>query len=169
MKRLQFAVTGDCDGMANVIGTFHTHPYRADTLNRPLKEPVLAPQDLKTFAQSSDLVSLAIWDTDSIDAAARGADGKPVHPTPVLVRCPSALASCNRRPRLRAHGPATVKRSHRRRRFSRLSKATIRSQGTPRPGSRFLRAGLHLATQPAGHPRCSATAWNCLSLLLLKS
>jgi hypothetical protein len=86
MKQLQFAVTGDCDGTPGLVGTFHTHPYRADTLNQPLKEPVLAKQDLETFAGSSDLIALVIWDRDSIDAAAKGADGRVLHPIPVLVR-----------------------------------------------------------------------------------
>lgn len=85
MKQLQFAVTGDCDGIPDMIGTFHTHPYRADTLNRAIKEPVLAPQDLKTFASSSDLISLVIWDTDSIDAALRAIDGHLVHPARVVI------------------------------------------------------------------------------------
>jgi len=86
MKQLQFAVTGDCDGTPDLVGTFHTHPYRADTLNRPLKEPILAKQDLETFAGSKDLISLVIWDRDSIDAAAKGEDGQVLHPIPVLVR-----------------------------------------------------------------------------------
>ena len=86
MKQLQFAVTGDCEGTPGLVGTFHTHPYRADTLNRPLKEPVLAKQDLETFAGSTDLIALVIWDRDSIDAAAKGEDGQVLHPIPVLVR-----------------------------------------------------------------------------------
>jgi hypothetical protein len=68
------------------VGTFHTHPYRADTLNRPLKEPVLAKQDLETFAGSKDLIALVVWDRDSIDAAAKREDGQVLHPIPVLVR-----------------------------------------------------------------------------------
>ena len=86
MKQLQFAVNGDCDGVPGVVGTFHTHPFRADPLNRALKEPVLAPQDLTTFATSSDFISLVIWDTDSIDAALRAADGSVVHPARIVIR-----------------------------------------------------------------------------------
>jgi hypothetical protein len=86
MKQLQFAVTGDCDGTPGLVGTFHTHPFRADTLNRPLKEPVLAKQDLETFAESTDLITVVIWDHDSLDAAAKGKDGQVRHPIPVIVR-----------------------------------------------------------------------------------
>src|SRR3989449_7142525 len=30
LKQLQFAVAGDCEGLERLVGTFHTHPYRAD-------------------------------------------------------------------------------------------------------------------------------------------
>lgn len=30
MKQLQFAVTGDCAGVPDRLGTWHTHPFRAD-------------------------------------------------------------------------------------------------------------------------------------------
>src|SRR5438034_6673486 len=37
LKQLQFAVAGDCDGVERLVGTFHTHPYRADPAGRALK------------------------------------------------------------------------------------------------------------------------------------
>src|SRR5215210_5616457 len=36
MRQLQFAVTGDCDRLSGVVGTWHTHPYRADSAGPPL-------------------------------------------------------------------------------------------------------------------------------------
>lgn len=85
MKRLQFAVTGDCEGVPRLLGTFHTHPYLADSANRAVKQRGLAPQDLHSFSQSSDLISLVIWDQDSVDAAVRSADGQVVYPAVVRV------------------------------------------------------------------------------------
>jgi hypothetical protein len=87
MRQLQFAVTGTCDHLTSVIGTWHTHPYRADTIvGHPLKEPELSAADLKTFADGHDLVVMTAWDADSIDAAARDAAGAVEHPAPVVVR-----------------------------------------------------------------------------------
>lgn len=86
MKQLQFAVTGRCDHMRNVVGTFHTHPYRADSAGAALKEPGLSAQDLKTFAAGRDRVIIVVWDVDSIDAAIRAADGSIVHPAPIVRR-----------------------------------------------------------------------------------
>jgi hypothetical protein len=87
MRQLQFAVTGSCEHLASVVGTWHTHPYRADTIpGHPLKEPVLSAADLKTFADGSDLVVMAAWDADSIDAAVRDGRGAVEHPAPIVVR-----------------------------------------------------------------------------------
>ena len=38
MRRLQLAVTGSCDSIAGVIGSWHTHPFHADTANRAAQE-----------------------------------------------------------------------------------------------------------------------------------
>jgi hypothetical protein len=84
MHQWQFAVTGDCKRVAKLVGTWHTHPYRADSANRPLKESVLSSTDLSTFAKGADHVVLAAWDADSIDVAVRGADGNVQHPARVL-------------------------------------------------------------------------------------
>ena len=86
MKQLQFAVTGNCGYYTYVIGTWHTHPYRADPNGGVLKERGLSKQDLQTFAESRDRVMLVIWDVDSLDAAARASDGSIIHPIPVVLR-----------------------------------------------------------------------------------
>lgn len=86
MHQWQFAVTGDCKQVAKLVGTWHTHPYRADTANRPLKEPVLSKTDLATFARGTDHVVLAAFDADSVDGAVRARDGTVRHPVVVLIR-----------------------------------------------------------------------------------
>ena len=53
MKQLQLAVAGSCDSVPHLIGTWHTHPYRADLHNLPIRESRLSPQDLETFGASS--------------------------------------------------------------------------------------------------------------------
>jgi hypothetical protein len=84
MHQWQFAVTGDCTHVAGLVGTWHTHPYRADSANRPLKESVLSNTDLATFAGGTDHVVLAAWDADSVDAAVRSPDGTVSHPARVV-------------------------------------------------------------------------------------
>lgn len=84
MRQLPMAVTGHCRGVPRVVGTWHTHPYRPDLENRPVKSPVLSAQDLATFAAESDAVILTMWDADSVDAAVRHR-GAVVHPAPVRV------------------------------------------------------------------------------------
>lgn len=85
MKQLQLAVAGSCDSIPGVVGTWHTHPYRADLNNQPVKERALSRQDLETFAGSRWAATLVLWDEDSIDAAARGPGARTVHPVPVRV------------------------------------------------------------------------------------
>jgi hypothetical protein len=86
MKRFQFAVTGSCDSIPGAIGTFHTHPYRADPSGKALKEPGLSAQDLMTFTGDSDRALIVVWDVDSLDVALRAADGRVVHPALLLPR-----------------------------------------------------------------------------------
>jgi len=86
LKQLQFAVAGDCDGVERLVGTFHTHPYRADPAGRAVKERGLSAMDLKTFAAAPDLVSMVMWDLDSLDAATKAGDGSVRHPAAVRVR-----------------------------------------------------------------------------------
>lgn len=85
MKQLQFAVAGTCDGAPGMVGSWHTHPYRANTEGRALKEPALSAQDLETFSHGHDAVVIVVWDVDSLDAATRAGDGSVVHPVPVVV------------------------------------------------------------------------------------
>lgn len=86
MKQLQLAVAGSCDSVPRLIGTWHTHPYRADLRNLPIKERQLSPQDLTTFAGSRLAVTLVMWDEDSVDAASRAPGGGLVHPAVVTVK-----------------------------------------------------------------------------------
>lgn len=83
MKQLQLAVTGSCDSVSALVGTWHTHPYHADLQNLPVKSRVLSPQDLETFAHSLLAVTLVMWDRDSLDAAVRTHAGVVVHPATV--------------------------------------------------------------------------------------
>jgi hypothetical protein len=85
MKQLQLAVAGSCDSVPGLIGTWHTHPFRADLNNLPIKERSLSAQDLETFAHSQLTVTLVMWDRDSLDDAVRGLDGRVVHPVPLRV------------------------------------------------------------------------------------
>ena len=86
LKQLQFAVAGDCEGVPDLVGTFHTHPYRADSAGRAVKERGLSPMDLRTFTQAPDVVTIVMWDLDSLDIAAKSPDGSVLHPVPLTVR-----------------------------------------------------------------------------------
>ncbi len=86
LKQLQFAVAGNCNGVAQLVGTFHTHPYRADSAGRAVKERGLSHLDLETFAAAPDAVTMVMWDLDSLDVAAKAADGGVRHPTPLALR-----------------------------------------------------------------------------------
>lgn len=86
LKQFQFAVTGSCDSVADMVGAWHTHPYRAAPDGHALKEPGLSPHDLTTFTGGSDRAVIAAWDVDSLDAAVRAAGGTVLHPATVLVR-----------------------------------------------------------------------------------
>jgi hypothetical protein len=84
MKQLQLAVAGNCDTVSHLLGTWHTHPYRADLQNLPIKERNLSAQDLETFRASGLEVTLVMWDVDSLDAAVR--DGEAVvHPAAITL------------------------------------------------------------------------------------
>ena len=86
LRQLQFAVAGNCDGVDQLVGAFHTHPYRADSAGHAVKERGLSSLDLRTFAAGSDLIAMVMWDVDSLDVAAKGADGGVRHPVPLAVR-----------------------------------------------------------------------------------
>jgi len=86
MRRFQFAVTGSCDHVAGLVGTWHTHPYRASPTGKAIKERALSATDLKTFAKGADRALLAVWDADSVDAAVRVVNGAVRHPATTVVR-----------------------------------------------------------------------------------
>jgi hypothetical protein len=85
LKQSQFWVDGSCDDVKGFVGAWHTHPYRADLQGNATKERALSPTDLETFRQGKDLVTVALWDVDSLDAALRRPDGRLLHPAPVVV------------------------------------------------------------------------------------
>lgn len=80
LRQLPQAVTGQCDSIPEIVGTWHTHPYHADTLNRARKSRELSFLDLKTFEESAWAVQLMIWDVDSLDAATKDTAGDVRHP-----------------------------------------------------------------------------------------
>jgi len=86
MKQLQLAVAGSCEGVPRLVGTWHTHPYRADLQNLPLKERRLSSQDLETFRTSGYAAAIVVWDVDSLDAAVRAPDGATRHPVAVVIK-----------------------------------------------------------------------------------
>lgn len=87
LKQLQFAVSGNCDAVDRFVGSWHTHPYRADEAGRAVKERGLSALDLATFASASwELVTFVMWDLDSLDVAARGPGGSVRHPARLAVR-----------------------------------------------------------------------------------
>jgi hypothetical protein len=86
LKQLQFGVGGSCEHVGRSVGTWHTHPFRADLKGNAVKERRLSEIDLATFGSGRDLVTLVIWDVDSLDAAIRGANGRVVHPAALILR-----------------------------------------------------------------------------------
>ncbi len=77
------AVTGECDDRADAVGSWHTHPWRADSVERPVKTRGLSVGDLRAFRASTDRISLAQWDRDSIAGAVRAFNGSVQYPMPV--------------------------------------------------------------------------------------
>jgi hypothetical protein len=85
LRSFAAAVTGECDDLADAVGSWHTHPWRADSVQKPIKIRGLSVGDLRNFHSSSDLISLAQWDRDSIAGALRAFNGAVQYPVPVLV------------------------------------------------------------------------------------
>ena len=79
------AVTGECDDADDAVGSWHTHPWRADSMQKPMKTRGLSVGDLRAFRASADRISLAQWDRDSISGAIRSFNGSVQYPVPVLV------------------------------------------------------------------------------------
>jgi hypothetical protein len=86
LKQGQFWVDGSCEAVPRFLGTWHTHPYRADLDGKPLKERGLSVLDLETFRKTRDRVAMAVWDVDSLDVAIRREDDTLLHPAPVVLR-----------------------------------------------------------------------------------
>jgi hypothetical protein len=84
LKQLQLAVAGNCDSVSHLVGTWHSHPYRANLENLPVKERTLSAQDLKTFGESGFPVTVVIWDVDSVDGASKDGNGRVLHPVQIL-------------------------------------------------------------------------------------
>lgn len=84
--QLQFGVDGSCDHVPGLVGTWHTHPYRAGPDGRPVKTRRLSPSDLESFQEGSDRVIVVLWDVDSLTAAVRDDDGRVIHPAAAVVR-----------------------------------------------------------------------------------
>ena len=80
------AVTGECDDRADAVGSWHTHPWRADSIAKPIKIRELSIGDLRAFRASADRIALAQWDRDSIAGAVRAFNGSVQYPVPVLVQ-----------------------------------------------------------------------------------
>lgn len=87
------AVTGECDDSDDAVGSWHTHPWRADSMQKPIKTRGLSVGDLRAFHASADQVSLAQWDRDSIAGAVRAFNGSVQYPVPVLVELRPILDS----------------------------------------------------------------------------
>lgn len=80
------AVTGECDDRADAVGSWHTHPWRADSVSQPMKIRELSVGDLRAFRSSADRIALAQWDRDSIAGAVRAFNGSVQYPVPVQVQ-----------------------------------------------------------------------------------
>jgi hypothetical protein len=76
LRRRQNSVTGDCSTVPDHIGTWHTHLYRAGYQGHLIKERGLSGFDFRTFAGSAYLITIAMWDADSLALATKGPDGR---------------------------------------------------------------------------------------------
>jgi hypothetical protein len=93
LRSFAAAVTGECDDLEDAVGSWHTHPWRADSMEKPIKTRGLSVGDMRAFHASADLISLAQWDRDSIAGAVRAYNGSVQYPVPVLVQLRASLDS----------------------------------------------------------------------------
>lgn len=84
--QLQFAVDGSCEHVSDLVGTWHTHPFRADAHGRPVKTRDLSPSDLESLTEGRDRMILVLWDVDSLTVAVREEGGRVIHPAPMVIR-----------------------------------------------------------------------------------
>jgi hypothetical protein len=87
------AVTGECDDRPDAVGSWHTHPWRADSIAMPVKIRELSIGDLRAFRASADRIALAQWDRDSIAGAVRAFNGSVQYPVQVQVQLRPRLDS----------------------------------------------------------------------------
>jgi hypothetical protein len=86
VKRGPTGVTADCSNISDLIGTWQTHPYRAGFQGHPIKERGISGKEFRTFAEADGLVTISMWDVDSLDVATKEPGGGVRHHTPYIVR-----------------------------------------------------------------------------------
>ena len=87
LQQLRRAVGGDCRTHHAFLGTWHNHPYDADTVAYEHKTRRLSLGDLATFAGDTTLrVLIVLWDFDSLDAAMKAPNGRIIHPVDVVIQ-----------------------------------------------------------------------------------
>lgn len=87
LRQLRRAVGGECRTHRAFLGTWHVHPYDADTVAYEFKTRRLSLDDLATLAGDSALrIVIAVWDFDSLDAAMKLSDGRIIHPVDVVIQ-----------------------------------------------------------------------------------
>src|SRR2546427_6586075 len=86
LRQLQFAVAGNCNQVDRLIGTWHTHPYRAGPDGRALQERGLSAMDLAPFPPARELRPIAIGGVPPVDVGTQAPDGSVRHPVPLSLR-----------------------------------------------------------------------------------
>jgi hypothetical protein len=86
VKRGPTGVTADCSNISDLIGTWQTHPYRAGFQGHPIKERGISGKEFRAFAEADGLVTISMWDVDSLDVATKEPGGGVRHHTPYIVR-----------------------------------------------------------------------------------
>jgi hypothetical protein len=86
VKRGLTGVSADCSNVSDLIGTWQTHPYRAGFQGRPIKERGVSGREFRALAEAGGLVTITVWDVDSLDLATREPGGGVRHHVPYIVR-----------------------------------------------------------------------------------
>jgi hypothetical protein len=86
VKRGATGVAADCSNVPDLIGTWQTHPYRAGFQGRPIKERGVSGREFRALAEAGGLVTISMWDVDSLDLATKELGGDVRHHTPYIVR-----------------------------------------------------------------------------------
>jgi hypothetical protein len=79
-------VAADCSNVSDLIGTWQTHPYRAGFQGRPIKERGVSGREFRALTEAGGLVTISMWDVDSLDLATKQPGGIVRHHTPYIVR-----------------------------------------------------------------------------------